>query len=381
MNNNLIEKMINYLLNHGLSKADSESVRKDLSQMEQTALLKHQTFEEYIGKDYREFCDDLLEVGYDISRPKHQVKTIQAKKSKLSMIFASVFIMIPPLALGLMSIYERHNMSSSSQSILYDGILLMIAAFVYIGIIMSGEKKILDHKGIKWILFGITSHIIIFLFIFQSQLNIEEFIDVYVTTLGLMTLYFLLIDRRKVNIELLLFAIVYLSFYKFHIFFVFDTTYSGVIEHPIIPWWTYAFYLYIIPIFTVSVYAIKMVNLKVNDPFIYIFILLSVFSLMILSEYTDQRTLLTIYLIMPFVIIIDFVVSKVNKRSNPMKLPFYLRLIVLDIFVVIFKSSYSYREVFIRETLYMYTFMMIATLLISVIEHFIKEKIADKNND
>lgn len=381
-NSDLINKMISYLLKHGLSEIDAESVRKDLVQMEAIAESNNQSFEEHMGQDYHDFCDDLLEVGYDIQRPKHKVKQIEAKESKLSMLFASLFIMIPPLALGLMAIYNTFNLSNLSKCFLYDGILFAIVAVIYVGIVLLEDKHRPNSKGIRWLLFGTTSHVAIFCFIFQSQLRIENIIDVYVTTVGLMALYFIFIDRRKVSVELLVFAIVYFSFYRFHMAVVYDpSNHHGVIEHNLTPWWMYALYIYLIPLFTVGMYSFKIFKMKVKDAFTIIFIGLSFMSLMILSDNADEKMYLTIYLLMPFVIIIDFIVAKINKKGNSMKLPFYLRLIILDIFIVILSTTCSFDDLFRYETLYVYTFMMIATVVISIIEHFTRDRIQQIDNE
>lgn len=106
-NNSLRRKMIRFLKENGLSDKNINEVKEDIIDMEVEATQKGISLEEFLGKDYREFCIELLEVGYDYKRSdiliNEQIDTLKISKEIL-------LIMIPSFILSILTfIFDNYE--------------------------------------------------------------------------------------------------------------------------------------------------------------------------------------------------------------------------------------------------------------------------------
>lgn len=97
-NSNLRRKMIRFLKENGLQDEHINEVKKDLIDMESEATIKNQTLVEFLGKDYKEFCIELLEVGYDFSKKdimvNDQLELIKISREILIILIPSIILSI-----------------------------------------------------------------------------------------------------------------------------------------------------------------------------------------------------------------------------------------------------------------------------------------------
>lgn len=100
-NNLLIRRMIRFLKENGLNDDQIKEVKADLKEMEIEATEKELSLEEFLGKDYRQFCIELLNVGYDFE-PK---EILSNDKHELMKIYREILvIMIPSIIISLLTL-------------------------------------------------------------------------------------------------------------------------------------------------------------------------------------------------------------------------------------------------------------------------------------
>jgi hypothetical protein len=97
-NKELIKKIVHFLKENGLQDPQIQDIKNDLKNMEIEATSNNQTLDEYLGKDYKEFCVDLLEVGYDFKQSdiysNDQVDILSIWQELLIIMIPSIVISI-----------------------------------------------------------------------------------------------------------------------------------------------------------------------------------------------------------------------------------------------------------------------------------------------
>jgi hypothetical protein len=97
-NKELIKKIVRFLKENGLQDPQIQDIKNDLKNMEIEATSNNQTLDEYLGKDYKEFCVDLLEVGYDFKQSdiysNDQVDILSIWQELLIIMIPSIVISI-----------------------------------------------------------------------------------------------------------------------------------------------------------------------------------------------------------------------------------------------------------------------------------------------
>ena len=114
-----------------------------------------------------------------------------------------------------------------------------------------------------------------------------------------------------------------------------------------------------------------MKKYKVIDTFTIIAIGIVSLTLLLLFDIVEMNSefIMTINLILPFVLITDFITMLIYKRFNPLKIAFYLRLYTLMVLVFIYsETDYFTRSAdFTHERLY----EMVGIIYVAVIANFI----------
>ena len=238
--------------------------------------------------------------------------------SRLYLFFTSLLFLFPPLSLGLAGIY----FNSSYNTMHIPGLLINIGliAILILIIILLIHRKELNLPNLadkKFLLFGILSNIIIFFYVFQESLNITKEMTIYLIVIAILLLYFFIIDKKTVIKELWILSIW---------FFVIDTIHFNYIYAG----WGYStneistnFFitlLYIsIPILGVGLYIYEIIKYKIIDVFTIISIGLVSLTLLLFGDLVvmNSQFILTLNLILPFVIITDFVTMLIYKKFNP----------------------------------------------------------------
>ena len=85
-----------------------------------------------------------------------------------------------------------------------DSVLLLILGITIAILITNKRLSSPTRLEMKFLLFGFLSNIVIFFYAFQNALNIEEFVTIYFTMILVLLLYMLMVDRKKINYEILI---------------------------------------------------------------------------------------------------------------------------------------------------------------------------------
>lgn len=99
-NTNLRRKMIRFLKENGLNDEHINEVKQDIIDMENEANEAGITLEEFLGKEYKEFCIELLEVGYDYQKKDIVVNN---QRDLLNISKELVIIFIPSLLFSVLT--------------------------------------------------------------------------------------------------------------------------------------------------------------------------------------------------------------------------------------------------------------------------------------
>lgn len=297
---------------------------------------------------------------------------ILPKVSKIYYFLTSLLLLFPPLSAGLTLIYfqeNRYDMIDIIGLIMNYSFVLILLIVIFI-LLKTNKIKYPQKEDVKFFIFGLCSNLIIYLFAFQEFLEIEDIVDLYLTTIVLLFLYYILVNREKLNKELWTLSIFYFLFYKFHVYVIERDYYSQLVETT---WYIRLIYL-TVPLIAVIFIGYKIYKTKYFNGFSYAMIGIYLITLFYLFEYFDgdNKFFLTLFFISPFIFIVDIIVSRINKNPNHNRIIFYMRIFVLILITAVLRgeeyftsNSYSDNEMF------MMTFIMSAVIFINIISYFI----------
>jgi len=260
--------------------------------------------------------------------------------SRVYLFITSIFFMFSPFSFGIVVIYfEDTSLLEYSSGLIVNTVLILILSVV-LGILI--KKKNLNIPTInerKLLIFGLLSNVVIYFYTFQNSLEIMRYITIYSTIILILILYLFIIDQHKLNYELWIFAILFVVIDYIHFSYVF-VEYGGIGHLPVYIQATFIHRLlyYTIPVTTLILFITKIRKYKVMDWFAYVFVALAMLISLVFLKSIDveDKLILTFNLILPFVIIIDLIISIIYKNFNIYKIIFYIRIgtiiLLIDIY-------------------------------------------------
>ena len=261
--------------------------------------------------------------------------------SKIYLFLTSLFFMFAPFSLGLVEIYFENSEIGDQYYGLMFNIALIIILPVTIGILLKNKKLQLPNRmEIKFLVFGLLSNIVIFFYTFQNALHIENFVTIYFTIILVLLLYMLMIDQKKINYELWILAVLFFIVDFIHYQYIGDHSEYFVLARQVEANFIQRVFYFTIPISTLTLFITKIKKYKIIDTFAYIFIAITILILLIFFKgiNPEDKFILTLNLLIPFVIIIDFIVEIIYKRFNVYKLTFYIRMGTIIILIFIYNG-------------------------------------------
>lgn len=296
--------------------------------------------------------------------------------SKLYLFFTSLMFLFAPLSLGLASIYFKFDIDNiHNQGLLVNVILLLILVAI-IGLLVKSKK--LETPNLiekKYLLFGFLSNVVMYFYVFQNSLVIEEFITIYITTILILLLYYFVISKRPIIYELWIFSIWFFIVDTIHYQFIWTEGYYS--NHPIdVNLLQHAFYL-TIPLLTFSLFIYAIYKYKALDVFTKIAIGIVLLSTVIVLDSVDMdsKYMLTLNLILPFVIITDFITMLIYKRFNILKIPFYIRLYTIMILMIYYSEEGLFQPItYSNQRLYEMVAIIYVSLICNLIIYLIPKK-------
>jgi len=300
------------------------------------------------------------------------------EKFKIYLFLTSLFFMFAPFSLGLTVIYFEDTLLMEWTSGLIVNVCLWAILGIVIGILIK-KKKILNptRLELKLLLFGILSNVVLYFYTFQNSLKIDHFITIYFSMILILLLYQVIIDRKKFNYELWIIAVLFFSIDIIHFNFV--SSHNDLVETDYINANLIQRIMYIsIPLATLALFITKIRKYHVMDYFAYVFIGIIALMPLIFFESIDSENkfILTLNLLIPFVIITDLIVSKIYKKFNIYKITFYIRMGTIALLIYIYEDVHyfvkgSFSSLNLAE-LVMITYVII---ICNLIEYLIPKKI------
>lgn len=273
--------------------------------------------------------------------------------SKLYLFFTSLMFLLAPLSLGLAAIYFEFNDNKMHIPGLLINIVLLIILLSIIALLIRNKKLVLPNLiDRKFLIFGLLSNVVMYFYVFQNSLSIERYITIYIIIVLILLLYNIIISRKTILYELWIFSVWFFVVDTIHYNFIYDWRYYvaninvNIFQHLL---------FLSIPIVTLVLFAKAMYKYKVIDVFTKISLVIVLLATVIFMDSIDMgsKYMLTLNLILPFVIITDFITMLIYKRFNILKVPFYLRLYTLMLLMIyyaeegLFESvTYSNHDVF-----------------------------------
>jgi hypothetical protein len=284
-----------------------------------------------------------------------------------------------PLSIGLAAIYfELDNDDIHLPGLLVNVILLLILVGIMAGLIAKKKLLLPSLLEKKFLLFGLLSNIVIYFYVYQNSLNIEELINVYIVTILILLLYFTIISKKPIIYELWIFGIWFFILDTIHYQFIYTNNYDAAgID---VNFFQHILYL-TIPLLTLGLFVYNMYKYKVMDAFtkIAVAIVLMMSIIFLNSIGMENKFILTLNLVLPFVILADFITMLIYKRFNILKLPFYMRLTVLMVLMIYYAEEGLFQLVtYSHEGLYEMVAIIYVALISTLIVYLTPRKSEDE---
>ena len=300
--------------------------------------------------------------------------------SRIYLFITSLFFMFSPFSLGIVEIYfEDTSMKDHISGIIVNLALVLILVTV-LGIVIKKEKlKVPNEFEIKLLIFGLLSNIVIYFYAFQNSLEIERFITIYFTIIMVLILYYFIIDRKRLNYELWIFAILFLIVDFIHFEYIFrDYGGGSYFPHYIQANFGHRLLFYSVPLATLALFISKIKNYKIMDWFSYVFIGLTILISLVFIQGIDieDKLILTFNLILPFVFVIDIIISIIYKNFKIYKITFYVRMGTIILLIYIYNGiSYFVVSSYSDHNLIELVMITYVVIICNLIEYLVPKKI------
>lgn len=261
------------------------------------------------------------------------------KVSKMYYILTYMFFLYPPFIWGLVSIYNNSSELKDHILTLIINIILIICliggvAFAIIKETLHFPKKIEQ----KHLIFGLLSNIVVYFYTFQNALNISNLVTVYLLLMIVLMMYSLLISKQIKPLELWILLPLFIIIDYIHLaitgcgwtdYSCSSVSQSGTVVAIIL------YYLIILSIYFYYTKQIIMYNLFKPFKIIHIGIgTVIVFLFQMINDLgtTAEKLLMTLLIALVFIMVVDFIVSIVNKTYTHKMTLFYIRTLTLIAF-------------------------------------------------
>lgn len=271
------------------------------------------------------------------------------KKSKVYYILSYIMFILAPFIAGIVEIYTNYDHSNVHIiSMIINVIVLLLISLVCYIFYRKEKIHFPDRDEQKQLLFGFIGNVIIFFYTFQNEMNIDDVVTIYLVLLLVLFVHYLLIGRKLKPRELWILLPIFLIADTLHLLYTgcgFNESYTCY--NPYLGDWE-LYVLYSLVLTTIIGYYIYQIYLlKPRGFFKYSNMILVLITavLMQFDSYLDEKVLSTLYIILPFLMVVNFIIRIVNKTYNHKLLLFYIRTFsILFIFAIMSEMDYFYGD-------------------------------------
>lgn len=304
------------------------------------------------------------------------------KVSKIYYILTYLFFIYPPFISGLVLIYRDSSKHLHIYALLVNVVLLLILLAIVAIRIAIKKLHMPAEREIRYLVFGFIGNIMMFLYTFQNIMNISHIITIYLVLLVVLFVHYFLISKKFQPLELWIFLPLYLMF---------DTIYYGVKGCSYVSSYSctqstssdlFLRVIFIIILVFMLLYIIyKLLSYRQHTILKYInYVIVFVLSMYALNQFEgEQKIIMTFAIMLPFFIILDFIVSIINKSYTHRTILFYIRTsMVISIsllFGVLILNEISLHS----EALSIFVVGTYVALGISILKTLLKIEVKDVN--
>ena len=305
------------------------------------------------------------------------------KQNRVYYILTYLFFLYPPFIFGLVEIYSPFSENVHITSLLINiFIILMIVASCLI--LINNQRLHQPTKDeSKYLLFGFAGNIIVYFYTFQYRLDIANIVTVYLLLLVILSVNYLLISKKFRPIELWILLPIFTVF-DYLVLLVrncgWDSGYSCFADTSYDPILKIIFTFIII--FVVFYYTYKVLLYRLFDTLKIVNILFVIYLSYAGSHefWNGNKFTLTILILYPFFILLDFIIKLVNKNYSHITLLFYLRTFAIFVmFTSLGMFEYFTGGRFFLESLSLMVIVTYFSLGISILKYILKVEIKDEN--
>jgi ribosomal protein S18 acetylase RimI-like enzyme len=250
-------------------------------------------------------------------------------------IFSYVLFILPPFILGFVALYVEN------QDARYHVITLFVNLFILLGLGLAatiwmkfGNLHVPSKLELKYLLFGLVGNIVVYFYTFQGDMNLDNIVTIYLILLIVLAVRYYLITKKIEVWELWILLPIFLFIDTMHLLI----TGCGIMNNdgslvndfcrpnPADKWILYILYTMVL-ISTIGYYAYKIYQYKRYTFFGITHMALILFIAVYAQEFVtiNEKLMGTVSIIAGFLVILDFIVSFVNKSYTHRQLLFYLR--------------------------------------------------------
>jgi len=262
------------------------------------------------------------------------------KMQRIYFILSYVFFILPPFIWGLVALYfDNPSLGLHIISLIVNVFVLLLIGLVC-SILIKKEKLHFPSKiEYKYLLFGFTGNVVVYFYTFQNMMHIQNLVTIYLILLIVLIVRYYLISNKINDWELWILLPIFLFVDVLYLSltgcgFTNSIGYSCFPHHPSL---TILYILYvIICISTIGYYGYKIYLYKRYNFFgLSNIILFSLIGLFVQNFFdVDEKIIGTITIVAIFLVVLDFIVSIVNKTYSSRTLLFYIRTTTFLILVV-----------------------------------------------
>lgn len=304
------------------------------------------------------------------------------KMDRLYFILTYMFFIYPPFIWGLVEVYSDSNTEVHITTLIWN-IIVIVSLAVICGIAIYFKKLHVPTKDeTKYLIFGFVGNIVMFLYTFQVQMNIENLITIYLILLAVLFVFYILISKKMKPLELwillplfLLYDYIYLAVrgcgWDSSYFCIQNFKYDTALQ---------VIYIFVL-IFVVLYYVYKILIYRLFDFFKIANIIIVAILSYIMSDFEsfNEEFAMTLIILYPFLIIVDFIVKLVNKNYDHRMLLFYIRTFAIFIIFMVLGVTDFYRGLLHYEVLSIMVTITYISLGISILKTILGIDIKDEN--
>lgn len=288
-------------------------------------------------------------------------------------ILTYVMFTLPPFIWGLVLLYADQRADNIHVISLIVNVFVLLFGGLIVSILMKLKKlHVPSQLELKYLLFGLVGNVVVYLYTFQNDLEIRNVVTIYLVLLIVLFVRYILITKKITVWELWILLPIYLVIDTIH----FRLTGCGVTtdthicyDNPVPVGVLYLLYVPIV-LSTVGYYGYKIYQYKRYTFFGIAHMVLIGFIVLYAQELViiNEKLMGTISILAAFLVVLDFIVSIINRTYTHRLLMFYLRTgTFLVIGLLVAEEQFFHLEA-TKNMLALMVFATYASLFINILK-------------